>query len=106
MADNGEGGDDMSPRRGDRQSGYQPGDVFLSYLDFMVLVKAMPLLIILFPFWALFALGWWMIKWSFILMVVWPPRAFWWLLGKCYDGLEVVLRKVDRKLSARRGGRR
>ena len=91
----------MSARYRDRRDGYQPGDLFLTYMDFMVLVKAMPFLIVLLPFYAMFALCWWSLKWSVILMLVWPAKALWWLLGRFYDGLEVVLRMLDRKLSSR-----
>ena len=90
----------MGARRGDRR-GYQPGDLWLMYMDYWVMCKAMPLLIVLAPLWLLFALCWWCLKYFVILFVVWPARFCWWLLGKFFDGAEVVLRWLDRRFLSR-----
>lgn len=91
----------MGARRRDRWDGYQPGDLWLMYMDFWVMCKAMPVLILLAPFWLMFAFCWWAIKYLVLLMVVWPARLCWWLLGKFFDGAEAALRWLDRTFSSR-----
>lgn len=86
----------MSMRRDlqGRGSGYQPGDIWLSFMDIYVVISVFgPIVaILLSPFilvglllWWLvkfsFLLMWWAVKYAFLIFCVWIPRSIWQLVS-------------------------